>query len=98
MYDRFPNRVPFDAAGSRQNTVVLLVGTAREHGLTTRYHITKDGEGFLVSDALADLLEEAPEADESEADAGGDDPEANEPDKKTSGNRAEKKAKKGRNT
>lgn len=104
MYERFPNLVPFDAAGSRQDTVVLLVGTAREHGLTVRHHLTKGPDGFLVSDTLADLLEE------DEAEPGSTEPEPADPDaepadegsettKKTSGNRAAKKSqKKGKNT
>jgi hypothetical protein len=91
MDGRFPNLVPFDAAGTRQDTVVLLVGTAREHGLVVRHHLSKNRDGFLISDALADLIEEdtEPEADDTEPD------DTNQ----TSGNRAAKKSrKKGKTT
>jgi hypothetical protein len=40
---------------SRQETAVLLVGTAEEHGIDQR-EIRASNGGFFISEALADLL------------------------------------------
>jgi hypothetical protein len=71
-----------DHAGSRKDTAVLLVGTAREFGINQR-DIRTTTSGFYISDALATVL-----YDESQQDA----VSGNEtkPAKKTSGNRAAK--------
>lgn len=50
-----PNFIPSNYAGSRQNTVILLVGTAREFGID-QHDIVLAGGGFRISDALADVL------------------------------------------
>lgn len=51
-----PNFVPSDAAGSRKETAVLLVGTAREFGVSQQ-DIASTHNGFWISDALADVLD-----------------------------------------
>lgn len=74
----FPNWVADDAVENRQKTATLLVGTAKEYGLTVRHHISSTRGGFFISDDLADAI-----------DSDSDTPEP-EPTKKTSGNRAAK--------
>lgn len=83
----FPNWVPQDTAGSREETATLLVGTAKEHDLVVRYHVRSTRGGYWISDALADLAFE-----DEDVSGNGDEPEP-EPKpttKKTSGNRAAK--------
>ncbi len=58
--------VPEDSAGTRQETAVLLVGTAREFGIHQRDIKSAHG-GFWITDVLADVLyDEAAEPVEPE--------------------------------
>lgn len=66
---------------SRQNTAILLIGSAREHDMDDSLVIRATQGGFFISDELADVLYDEPE-DEA--------PEPAKPAKKTSGNRAAK--------
>lgn len=83
-----------DAAGTRKETAILLVGTAREFDIPQR-EIASARTGFYISERLAEILER-------EMDEGAGGVENAEPteqpattpkkkaSKKTSGNRAEK--------
>ena len=84
MNPNHPNFVAADAAGTRQETAALLVGTAREFGID-QHDIKRVSNGYLITDRLADILEA--ESDEDEV-------SGNETSKKTSGNRAAKKSQK----
>lgn len=89
MNPRHPNFVPADAAGTRADTAALLVGTAREFGIS-QHAIKRSGTGYYITDELADTLEaeyEGEEQDETEADA---EVSGNE----SSGNKASKKKQK----
>lgn len=80
-----PNFVPDNTAGSRQETAVLLVGTADEFGVPQRDIASTQG-GYWISDTLADVLyDEA----EDEAEAEPKKTAKTQSRKKTSGNRAE---------
>jgi hypothetical protein len=101
MGTRFPNWVADDAAGNRQNTAVLLVGTAKEYNLTVRHHISSTRGGFYITDDLADLLEDSEDGEdtkdedvEQEVEGQGSETTKTETKsaKKTSGNRAAKNA------
>lgn len=83
MNPRHPNFVEANAAGTRKDTASLLVGTAREFGIS-QHDIKSSPRGFYISDALADILEAEAEADEVSGNT----------DTKTSGNRAGKNSKK----
>lgn len=51
--------IPNDHSGSRQETAVLLIGTAREFGIDTHEVRTARGRtGFNISDRLADVLDD----------------------------------------
>jgi len=88
------NWVPQDLMGNRQDTAVLLVGTAKEHGLVVRHHVASTVGGYYISDALADLVydDEDSTADEEPKDeVSGNETKST---KKTSGNRAGKNSNK----
>lgn len=65
---------------SRRDTAILLVGTARDAGLSDR-HVHASNGGFYISEELADLLYADPDAEEAQE---------SKSTKKTSGNRAAK--------
>lgn len=51
--------VPNNHAGSREETAVLLIGTAKEFGVDTHeVRTTPNRTGFTISDRLADILDE----------------------------------------
>lgn len=51
--------IPDNYAGNRQDTAVLLVGTAREFGIDVHEIKTPPTRrGFTISDRLADVLDE----------------------------------------
>lgn len=77
---KHPNFVANDTAGSRKETAVLLVGTAREFGIHQR-SIRSTSSGYWITDELAAII-----YDESEPE-----PEPEPEPTKTSGNRAAKK-------
>lgn len=81
MNPSHPNFVEANAAGTRQDTAALLVGTAREFGID-QHAIKRAGGGYYITDELADILEA--ETDEVSGNEG----------KKSSGNRAGKNSKK----
>lgn len=66
-----PHFVANDAAGSRRDTATLLVGTAREYGISQR-DIASTHTGYYITDALAKILyaddDEPAEADTHDAD------------------------------
>lgn len=70
---------------SRRETAVLLVGTAQEHGISTRL-IKPTGKGFYIPQSLADVLYDEPEAPPSTTKT----PRKRASTKKASGNRAAK--------
>lgn len=101
--NRFKNWVGYDTMGSRQDTAVLLVGTAREHGLTVRHHVSSAQGGYFITDELASLVYDGTEdtgVEDTEGVSGnGDTEETKDTEKveatakttkKTSGNRAAK--------
>lgn len=57
-----PFLVPSDAYGTRQETAVMLVGTAREFGIDQR-DIASTYNGFRISQALSDVLYEEEEGE-----------------------------------
>ncbi len=84
-----PVFVQNDTAGTRQDTAVLLVGTAREFDISQQDIQSTQG-GFWITEALADVLyAEAEQEAEPEAEPA----PAAEPSttKNASGNRAAKK-------
>jgi hypothetical protein len=91
-----PQFVPNDTAGTREDTAVLLVGTAKEHGLPQRDIASTHG-GYWITSRLADLVfeegEEIPEDDGADASDEGQDTAESESTKKASGNRAAKNKK-----
>lgn len=87
-----PHFVPNDLMGTRHETAVLLVGTAKEFGIDQRDIASTHG-GYWITTALADLVY-ADDADGDETEDGEpatetEDDKSEDP-KKTSGNRAEK--------
>lgn len=102
-----PYLVPFDTAGSRKETAVLLVGTADEFKIDQRsirmvrngFRITQDLYDVLYDDADNAAEAEAAESEDKTEDAGDTEVKTEEPEtkakttkKKTSGNRAAKTA------
>lgn len=84
---KHPVFVANDTAGTRRDTAVLLVGTAREFKIHQRA-IQSTHNGYWITDELADVLYDEGVTDEvSGNDAVEPEPE---PNKKTSGNRAAK--------
>ena len=71
-----PYFVPADTEGTRQETAILLVGTAREFDIPQR-EIASTMGGFNISQRVFDAVWPTDEAEEA--------------DTKTSGNRAAKK-------
>lgn len=77
------------SGASRQDTAVVLVGTAREYGVDQR-SILATASGFWITQALADLVfSEAPDEEESPAEVEDEAPKKRAT-KKTSGDRAAK--------
>ena len=78
------------SGASRQDTAVVLVGTAREYGVDQR-SILATASGFWITQALADLVfsEEPAEEPESPAEVEDEAPKKRAT-KKTSGDRAAK--------
>lgn len=60
-----PVFVPADTAGTRKETAILLVGTAREFDIPQRSIQPMYG-GFRITDALADVLYDESAPDEEE--------------------------------
>lgn len=79
--------VPENTMDTRKETAVLLVGTAREFGISQR-SIQSTYGGFWITQELADVLYDESEQDEPEV-SGNPEPEP-VTKKKTSGNRAAK--------
>lgn len=72
--ERFPNWVPNNTMDTRRDTAVLLVGTAKEHGLVVRHHVASTQGGFYITDTLADVLYDEDEDEDTEPVSGnGDD-------------------------
>jgi hypothetical protein len=88
VLDRFPFFVENAAAGSRKDTAILLVGTAREFGISQR-SIKSARTGFYITEELAALLYD--ESAEDEVSGNEPEPEPEPETTKTSGNRAAKK-------
>lgn len=90
MNPQHPNFVPADAVGTRSETAALLVGTAREFGIS-QHSIKRAGNGYYITNELADILEaeyaedEVQEETEVETEVSGNE---------SSGNRASKKKQK----
>lgn len=61
---RLPHFVPAQYAGSRKDTAVLLVGTAREFGIS-QHDIQSAQRGFLISQRLQDVLYDGDATDTS---------------------------------
>ena len=77
--------IPEDTMGSRRETAVLLVGTAREYGIPQRAILSASG-GYWITKELADII-----YDEADANAEPEPEPEPKASKKTSGNRAAKK-------
>jgi hypothetical protein len=60
-----PHFIPADYAGSRKDTAVLLVGTAREFGID-QHNIRRTGSGYTITDRLLDVLIEQSDEDSGE--------------------------------
>lgn len=65
MTNRHPHFIPDSHAGSRKDTAVLLVGTAREFGIDQHSIKAVQGSGFRITQELADVLYH--ESDDSNA-------------------------------
>ena len=85
---KFSNFVPNSTMETRQDTAVLLVGTAKEHGLTVRHHIASTSSGFFITDELAALVYDDSEDEDKKPDTKTEAPA--KATKKTSGKQAAK--------
>lgn len=81
--------IPSDHAGSRKDTAILLVGTAREFGVSQQ-DIASARTGFYITQHLADILEQETAEPEAEESTTTTEPKKAKSPKKTSGNRAAK--------
>lgn len=80
-----PHFVPDATMGSRKDTAVLLVGTAREYGIAQRAILAAHG-GFWITDELAAIVYD----EDEQAEVSGNETEAETSTTETSGNRAAK--------
>lgn len=80
--------VPESTMGSRQETAVLLVGTAREFGIDQHAIVSTQGGYWITEELAAIVYDEGDQIEEPEPEP--EPPAKKKATKKTSGNRAAK--------